>query len=94
MVHGVAFGRLEWAVVVVVHDFAFCLTLADNLHLAGIAATQRHLEVHDAVFYGVLQRGVEHRLDGDTLDETHLDNALAEGAVTCHADHDTTFTGL
>ena len=94
VVHGVAVRRLQGAVVVVVHNLLLGLSLADNLHLTGIAAPQRHLEVHDTVFYRVLQRGVEHRLHGDALDETHLYDAFAESPVTRYAHHHGALTSL
>ena len=85
---------LDAAVVVVVHNLALGLLLAHYFHLFGIAAAQRHLKVHYAVLDRVVQRRVEDGLDGHPVDETHLDDALAEGAVTRHANHHTTHTRL
>ena len=80
-----AFGN---APVVVVVLYLFCgFGFADNLHFCRVAASQRHFKIHDSVFDGVLQRGVEDRLNGDSFDESHLYNALAKGSVSRHANH-------
>ena len=81
MMHGVAIGRFQGLIVIVVDDFSLGLLLGNNLHLLGVGAPQRHLEIKYAVFYRVVQGSVKNGLDGDTLDETHLDNTFSEGTV-------------
>ena len=87
-------GVREGAVVVVVGDFLLGFLFGDNLHLHGIAATEGDFEVEDTVFDRVVEGGVEDGLDGDALDESHLDYTFTEGAVARNAHHDTTFSSL
>ena len=94
VLYGGDVGIFQGAVVVVVGDFLLGLLLGDNLHLHGVAATEGDLEVEDTVFDRVVEGGVEDGLDGDALDESHLDYTLTEGAVARNAHHDTTFSSL
>ena len=68
------------------------LALADDLYLAGLVPAERYLVSYDLVFYGVPERGVEHHPDLLSLDEPHLGDSLAEGAVSAHFDDNTSFT--
>ena len=77
-----------------IDNLALGFALTHYLHLLGIAASQRHLEVHDTVFYRVVEGGIEDGLYGDTVDETHLYDTLAERAMAGHTDHHTTLTCL
>ena len=64
------------------------LLFTDDFDARGFLAAERHLIPQDLVLDRILQRGVEHDADGLALDETHLDQALAETAVTGHfGDH-------
>ena len=94
VVYGITVGSVEGLVVVVMGNLALGLRLADHLHLLRIAPSQRHLEIHDPVFDGVVQRRVEHSLDHHPIDEAHLDDTLAESAVARHTHHHTPCTRL
>ena len=65
-----------------------------HLYLFGFTVAQRNLISHDFVFHGILQRCVEQHLHGLALDESHLDDALAETAVSRHFHDDTPFAGF
>ena len=85
---------LEGAVVVVVHYLALGLLGGYDFDLHGIAAPQRHLEVEYFIFNRVVERGIQDGGNLDPLDETHLDDALAEGSVARNTYHHSTFTSL
>ena len=58
------------------------LFLGYHLNHFCLLPTQRHLVAHELVLHGVLQRGVEQHLYRLALDEAHLDDSLAESAVS------------
>ena len=64
-------------------DFMGC----HHLYHVGLAVTQRYFVAHDAVFYGVVQGGVEQHLNFFTLYEPHLYYPLAKAAVPQYLDY-------
>ena len=60
----------------------------------GFGAAQRDLVAHDGVLDGVVERGVEHDVDYAPLDEAHLHDALAEGAMAKYLDDHALLAGL
>ena len=80
--------------VVMVDNFLFGFLHRDDFNLAGIGTTQRDLKIHNAVFDGVFQRGIQYGMHLHSLDETHLNNALAEGSMTRHTHHHPFFARL
>ena len=85
---------VDGAVVVVVGNLPLRLFGGYYLHLLGVGATQRYLEVHDTVFDRVVQRGVENGSYLDSFDETHLYNAFAEGSVARDANYNSALSAL
>ena len=69
-----------------------CLLGGDNLYHVGLLVAERHLITHNLVFHGVLQWGVEQHLHHLTLDESHLDNTLAESTMSEHLYDNSFFT--
>ena len=53
-----------------------------------LAASEGDLIAHDAVFDGVVQRGIEHRRDLLSAYKAHLYNASAESSVSRHTHND------
>ena len=70
------------------------LLLVDDLHQFGFGTTEAHLVVHDFIFHGVVQGGIEEDFHALSLDESHLDNALAESAVSHHTNNHALFSRL
>ena len=65
-----------------------------NLNHVGLLMSERHLVAHDFILDRVLQRRIEQHLDGLSLDKSHLDDTLAEAAVSRHLDDDTPLASL
>ena len=70
------------------------LALADDIDLTGLVPAQRYLVTYDFIFYRIPQGGVEHHPDLLALDESHLGDPLAEGAVSVNLYYDASFSGL
>ena len=70
------------------------LALADDLYLLGLLPAQGYLVAYYLILYGVLKRGVEHDPYLLALDESHLGDTLAEGAVAAYLDYDASFACL
>ena len=68
--------------------------IAHHLYHRCLLVAQRHLIAHQLVFHRVLQRCVEQHLHGLALDESHLNDALAESSATAHLHDDTTLACL
>ena len=56
--------------------------------------TERHLVAHQFILHGILERCIEQHLYLFTLDEAHLDDALAESTMTQYLDNNTFLTSL
>ena len=56
----------------------------DDFNQLRLAATQRHLVAHEAVFHRVVKGRVEQRLNRLAAYESHFHNAFAEAAVAQH----------
>ena len=59
-----------------------------HLYHGRLMVPQRHLVAHNLVLHRVLQRGIQQYLHLLSLDEAHLNDALAEASVSCHLDND------
>ena len=70
------------------------LLLREHFDLVGLAVAQADFIAHDFVFHGVAQGGVEQHLDGLALDESHLDDAFPESAVSQYLHDDAGLAGL
>ena len=79
--------------VLVAHQGLAGLLFGNDLNLAGFFPPQGYLVADDFVFNGILERCVQHHPYFLTLDEAHLDEALAETAVSMDADNDRFLTG-
>ena len=55
---------------------------------------QRHLVAHEFVFHGILQGRVQEYFHFLALDESHLDDAFTESAMTLYLYNDTAFACL
>ena len=68
--------------------------LADYFDAVGLLPAQRDFVADDFIFYGILQRRVEHHLHPLAVDEAHLGQALLETAAPVQLDDDAVFTRL
>ena len=62
-----------------VHQRGFLV--GDDFYLVGFRMAEGDFIAHDAVFHGILQGSVQQNLNFLALDESHLDDALAETSV-------------
>ena len=60
-----------------------------HLDIVSLLMTQTDLIAHQLVLHGILQRRIEQHFHFRTLDESHLDDTLAESTMTQHLDDDT-----
>ena len=66
----------------------------DDLDEVGLTVAQANLVAHHLVFHGVLERRVEQHVHLLALDESHLDNTLAEATMAADADDDSLLSCL
>jgi len=71
-----------------------CLLLAHHFDHLGLLASQRDFVAENLVFDRVLEGCVQDDLHGLSLDEAHLDDALAESAVAQHLHDDALLAGM
>ena len=69
------------------------LLLGDHLNHARLFPSEGNSVADDFVFDRIPERRVQHHPYFLTLDEAHLDEALAETAVSVHAHNDRLLTG-
>ncbi len=62
--------------------------IAHHLDIVGLLVAQAHLVAHQLVLHGILQRGVQQHLHFLALDESHLDDPLAESTMPQHLHDD------
>ena len=55
--------------------------VGDDFYLVGLRMAEGDFIAHDAVFHGILQGSIQQNLNFLALDESHLDDALAETSV-------------
>ena len=85
-------GRKRLALVLAFQSTG--LLQRDDLDEVGLTVAQANLVAHHLVFHGVLERRVEQHVHLLALDESHLDNTLAEATMAADADDDSLLSCL
>ena len=85
-------GRKRLALVLAFQSAG--LLQRDDLDEVGLTVAQANLVAHHLVFHGVLERRVEQHVHLLALDESHLDNTLAEATMAADADDDSLLSCL
>ena len=76
------------------HEGVTSFRLADHLDIGGLLAAEGQLVTDDFVFDRIAERGIQHDADRLAADKAHLDQTLAETAVSVDADDDAPFPRL
>ena len=59
-----------------------------HLYHLRLRMAKRHFIAHYLVFYGILKGRVLKHVHHLSFDESHLDDAFTESAMSCHLDYD------